>query len=118
MSNILVAYFSASGETARLAGTLADAVGGELYEIKPAQKYSTADLDWNDKRSKKYIEMKDKRQDRRLMALRLIFKRRMLSCSVSQSGGTRRPALFKPSWKAMIFQGKRLFHSVPPAEAD
>ena len=39
MCNILVAYFSASGETARLAGTLADAVGGELYEIKPAQKY-------------------------------------------------------------------------------
>ena len=61
MSNILVAYFSASGETARLAGTLADAVGGELYEIKPAQKYSTADLDWNDKRSRSTIEMKDKK---------------------------------------------------------
>ena len=61
MSKILVAYFSASGETARLAGTLADAVGGELYEIKPAQKYSTADLDWNDKRSRSTIEMKDKK---------------------------------------------------------
>ena len=61
MSNILVAYFSASGETARLAGTLADAEGGELYEIKPAQKYSTADLDWNDKRSRSTIEMKDKK---------------------------------------------------------
>ena len=61
MSNILVAYFSASGETASLAGTLADAVGGELYEIKPAQKYSTADLDWNDKRSRSTIEMKDKK---------------------------------------------------------
>ena len=61
MSNIFVAYFSASGETARLAGTLADAVGGELYEIKPAQKYSTADLDWNDKRSRSTIEMKDKK---------------------------------------------------------
>ena len=61
MRNILVAYFSASGETARLAGTLADAVGGELYEIKPAQKYSTADLDWNDKRSRSTIEMKDKK---------------------------------------------------------
>ena len=57
----MVAYFSASGETARLAGTLADAVGGELYEIKPAQKYSTADLDWNDKRSRSTIEMKDKK---------------------------------------------------------
>lgn len=53
--------FRPSGETARLAGTLADAVGGELYEIKPAQKYSTADLDWNDKRSRSTIEMKDKK---------------------------------------------------------
>ena len=61
MSKKLVAYFSASGETARLAGTLADAVGGELYEIKPAQKYSSADLDWNDKRSRSTIEMKDKK---------------------------------------------------------
>ena len=61
MSNILVAYFSASGETARLARTLAEAVGGELYEIKPAQKYSSADLDWNDKRSRSTIEMKDKK---------------------------------------------------------
>lgn len=53
--------FRQAGETARLAGTLADAVGGELYEIKPAQKYSTADLDWNDKRSRSTIEMKDKK---------------------------------------------------------
>ena len=36
-------------------------MGGELYEIKPAQKYSTADLDWNDKRSRSTIEMKDKK---------------------------------------------------------
>ena len=61
MSNILVAYISASGETSRLARTLADAVGGELYEIKSAQKYSSADLDLNDKRSRSTIEMKDKK---------------------------------------------------------
>lgn len=60
MSKILVAYFSASGETARLANTLAGVIGGELYEIKPAQKYSLADLNWNDKRSRSSIEMKDK----------------------------------------------------------
>lgn len=49
MNNILVAYFSASGETAHLAEVLAGVVGGDLYEIKPEQKYSSADLNWNDK---------------------------------------------------------------------
>lgn len=60
MSNILVAYFSASGETARLAKTLAEVVSGDLYEMKPAQKYSPADLNWNDRHSRNTIEMKDK----------------------------------------------------------
>lgn len=60
MSNILVAYFSASGETARLAKNLAEAVSGALYEIKPVQKYSAGDLDWNDKNSRSTIEMKDR----------------------------------------------------------
>ena len=38
MSKTLVAYFSASGTTARTAKNLADAIGGDLYEIKPAVK--------------------------------------------------------------------------------
>lgn len=59
MSNILVAYFSASGETARLAGTFAQALKGDLYEIRPAQKYTPADLNWNDKRSRSSVEMAD-----------------------------------------------------------
>lgn len=45
---------------ARLAKTLAEAVSGALYEIKPVQKYSAADLDWNDKNSRSTIEMKDR----------------------------------------------------------
>lgn len=40
----LVAYFSASGETARLAKTIAQATGADLYEIRPAQPYTAADL--------------------------------------------------------------------------
>lgn len=55
----LVAYFSASGETARLARTLAKATGGDLFEIEPEKPYTTADLDWNDKRSRSSIEMND-----------------------------------------------------------
>ena len=46
MSKYFVAYLSASGKTARLAKTVAGAVGGDLYEIVPEQRYSTADLNW------------------------------------------------------------------------
>lgn len=59
MSRILVAYFSASGQTARLAGTIAQAVGADLYEIRPAQPYTAADLNWRDPASRSSMEMKD-----------------------------------------------------------
>lgn len=59
MKNVLVAYFSASGETARLAKTIADVTDGKLYEIQPKQPYSSADLNWNDKNSRSSIEMND-----------------------------------------------------------
>lgn len=56
----LVAYFSASGTTARLAGTLAHAANADLYEIRPAEPYTAADLDWTNKNSRSSVEMKDK----------------------------------------------------------
>ncbi|WP_304065716.1 flavodoxin [Megamonas hypermegale] len=55
----LVAYFSASGQTARLAKTIADVTGGDLFEIEPAEKYTSADLNWNDKQSRSTKEMND-----------------------------------------------------------
>ena len=57
--NALVAYFSASGTTAKAAKALANAVGGELYEIKPAVPYTNADLNWMDKNSRSSVEMND-----------------------------------------------------------
>ena len=57
--NALVAYFSATGTTAKAAKVLANAVGGELYEIKPAVPYTSADLNWMDKNSRSSVEMKD-----------------------------------------------------------
>ncbi len=60
MSKKLVAYFSASGVTAKAAETLADAIGANIYEIKPETPYSKADLDWTDKTSRSTIEMNDK----------------------------------------------------------
>ena len=56
---ILVAYFSASGQTAKLAKTLAGVTGGDLFEIAPETAYTGADLDWMDKKSRSTIEMKD-----------------------------------------------------------
>ena len=55
----LVAYFSASGQTAKLAKTLAGVTGGDLFEIAPETAYTAADLDWRDKKSRSTIEMKD-----------------------------------------------------------
>ena len=60
MSKKLVAYFSASGVTAKVAGLLADAVGADIHEIRPKFPYSKADLNWMDKKSRSTIEMQDK----------------------------------------------------------
>ena len=56
----LVVYFSASGTTAKAAKVLANAAGADLYEIKPAVPYTSADLNWMDKRSRSSVEMNDK----------------------------------------------------------
>jgi flavodoxin len=60
MSNVLVAYFSASGVTAKLAERLAKAIGADLHEIKPETPYTDADLDWTNKKSRSSVEMEDK----------------------------------------------------------
>jgi flavodoxin len=60
MKKALVAYFSASGVTAKAAKALSEAVGADLYEIKPAVPYTDADLNWMDKASRSSVEMKDK----------------------------------------------------------
>lgn len=59
MSRKLVAYFSPTGSTAKLAQTLADAVGADIFEIRPEMPYKPADLNWMDKRSRSTVEMND-----------------------------------------------------------
>lgn len=49
---VLVAYFSATGTTERVAKMIAEATGGELYKIRPQEEYSSKDLDWTDKVSR------------------------------------------------------------------
>lgn len=60
MSKNLVAYFSASGVTAKLAKTLAEAVNGDIFEIIPVHPYTKDDLNWMNKQSRSSVEMNDK----------------------------------------------------------
>lgn len=61
MGKRLVAYFSASGTTKKVARMLADTAKADLYEIMPKQPYSKADLNWMDKKSRSSVEMSDKK---------------------------------------------------------
>lgn len=61
MSKKLVAYFSASGTTRKIAEMIAQAAEADLYEIMPKQPYSKADLNWMDKKSRTSVEMSDKK---------------------------------------------------------
>lgn len=61
MGKKLVAYFSASGTTRKIAEMIAQVAEADLYEITPKQPYSKADLNWMDKKSRSSIEMSDKK---------------------------------------------------------
>jgi flavodoxin len=60
MSKTLVAYFSASGVTAKVANKLAAAVGADLFEIQPEKLYTDDDLNWQNSRSRSSVEMNDR----------------------------------------------------------
>ena len=55
----LVAYFSATGTTRKVAQKIASVTEGDLFEIKPAVAYTPADLNWRDKASRSSKEMGD-----------------------------------------------------------
>ena len=59
MSKKMVAYFSASGVTAKAAKELAQVCDADLYEIRPEIPYTSADLDWMNKKSRSSVEMND-----------------------------------------------------------
>ncbi len=61
MGKKLVAYFSASGTTKKVAEMVADAAQADLYEITPKEAYTSADLNWMDKKSRSSVEMSDKK---------------------------------------------------------
>ena len=61
MSRKIVAYFSATGVTAKVAELIADAAGADVYQIQPEVPYTAADLNWMDKNSRSSVEMNDKK---------------------------------------------------------
>ena len=103
MKKILVAYFSASGETAKLAKTIAGDVGGDLFEIVPTVPYTAADLDWMDKGSRSTAEMNDAPP---LQARLRIWHSMTLCLWDFPSGGIKRRASSKRFWKAMTLPEK------------
>ncbi|MCC8174846.1 MAG: flavodoxin [Bacteroidales bacterium] len=56
---VLVAYFSATGTTKAVAETIAEATDAQLYEITPETRYTSADLNWRDNKSRTSVEMND-----------------------------------------------------------
>ena len=58
--NKLVAYFSASGTTKRVAQRLANVMKADLFEIQPKQPYTSADLNYMNRKSRTSLEMGDK----------------------------------------------------------
>ena len=60
MGKVLVAYFSATGKTKDAALKLSSLINADVYEIKPVNPYTKADLNWMDKKSRSTLEMKDK----------------------------------------------------------
>lgn len=58
---ILVAYFSCTGTTEKVANAIAKEVGGTIYRITPATTYTSADLDWKNKSSRSSVEMADEK---------------------------------------------------------
>ena len=55
----MVSYYSATGSTKAVAETIANATGGDLFEIEPKEPYSDGDLDWTNSRSRVSVEHDD-----------------------------------------------------------
>lgn len=59
LGNVLVVYYSATGNTERVANSIAEATGGDLFEIEPTELYTDDDLNWNDESSRVSREYED-----------------------------------------------------------
>ena len=79
MGRKLVAYFSASGTTRKVAEMIAQAAESDLYEIIPKQPYTKEDLDWKDKKSRSSVEMPDDFDYNKVSGLRIESRQKLIS---------------------------------------
>ena len=116
--NALVAYFSASGTTAKAAKALAKAADADLYEIKPAIPYTRADLNWMDKGSRSSVEMNDKNSRPALADTDAPIAGHDLISWAFLSGGMLLPLLSTPSWRVTTLPARPSSSLPPPAAVD
>ena len=85
MCKKLVAFFSASGTTKKVADMIAEEAKADLFEIEPKIPYTKADLDWMDKKSRSSVEMSDKKYRPEIIKkeyLRVQFSDLLLVCNL------------------------------------
>lgn len=97
MSKTLVAYFSAEGNTKVLAKTISDVVKGDIFEIAPTEKYTSADLNWQNKSSRSSVEMQDKASRPTIADKVKIWNSMIQFLLVSLFGGTKHQELYRLS---------------------
>lgn len=103
---ILVTSFSASGVTAGVARELAQAIGADLCEIAPVQPYSSADLDWTNKKSRSTLEMQDPASRPAMKPLTVDPRSMIRFLWAFLSGGMWSPALWTRSLMGSRWRGK------------
>ncbi len=118
MSKTLVAYFSASGVTTRVAKNLTKAAGADMYEILLAVPYTSADLDWNDKKSHSSLEMNDKASRPELKDHNAPIAEQDTIFLGFPIWWYTVPAIIWTFLEAYDFMGKKLFFLPLPVEAD
>lgn len=89
-----------------------------MYEIKPAVPYTSADLNWNDKKSRSSVEMNDKSHRPELAITLPLFRNMIRFFWFFLSGGILLQPLFRPFWRVTILLARLLSSSPHQAEVD
>lgn len=112
MSKKLVAYFSASGVTKKVALRLAQEELAELFEICPKIEYTSADLNWMDDNSRSSLEMKAQSCRPEILNKLDNLDQYEIIYLGFQSGGMLNLELLIPFWKVIIFLKNKLYLSL------
>ena len=115
LNNTLVAYFSVTGNTRKLAENLAQVAHADLFEIVPKKPYTEEDCDWHNPESRTVWNAMTAALVRQLRPMYQIWISIGIFFSDFLSGGMRHPASLKLSWKVMIWKENSLFRSAHPA---